>query len=97
MSAAASQVARRLAYAINAACSARGDDDANRIALLAEASQLPVDTQRGLAEHFELVYVELRPRGQTVTGPSAEMCVTGNSNPNLGLFGDVPKGLSEAE
>lgn len=93
MSAAASQVARRLAYAINAACSARGDDDANRIALLAEASQLPVDTQRGLAEHFELVYVELRPRGQTVTGPSAETCGTGNSNPNLGLFGEAPKGV----
>lgn len=93
MSAAASQVTRRLAYAINAACSARGDDDANRIALLAEASQLPVDTQRGLAEHFELVYVELRPRGQTVTGPSAETCGTGNSNPNLGLFDDSPKGV----
>lgn len=93
MSAAASQVARRLAYAINAACSARGDDDANRIALLDETSQLPVDTQRGLAEHFELVYVELRPRGRTGTGPSAETCCTGNSNPNFGLFGEAPKGV----
>lgn len=93
MSAAALQVARRLAYAINAACSVRGDDDANRIALLEEVSQLPVDTQRGLAEHFELVYVELRPCGQTVEGPSAERCGTGNSNPNLGLFGETPKGV----
>lgn len=93
MNATASQVARRLTYAINAACAVRGDDDANRIALLEETSQLPVDTQRGLAEHFELVYVGLRPRGQTVAGPSAERCGTGNSNPNLGLFGDLPKGV----
>ena len=93
MSAAASQIARRLAYAINAACSVRGDDDANRIALLEEASQLPADAQRGLAEHFELVYVELRPRDQSATGPSAERPVTGNSNPDLELFDDSPKGV----
>ncbi|MGF6349289.1 hypothetical protein [Variovorax sp. JGI 0001016-M12] len=93
MSAAALQIARRLAYAINSACSVRGDNDANRIALLEEASQLPLEVQRGLAEHFELVYVELRPRDQSATGPSAERPVTGNSNPNLGLFDDSPKGV----
>ena len=93
MNAAASQVARRLAYAINAACTARGDDDANRIALLEEASQLPVDTQRGLAAHFELVYVDLKPRPPPVFGSSCEVAGKGNSNPNFGLFDESPKGV----
>ncbi|ADU34885.1 hypothetical protein Varpa_0666 [Variovorax paradoxus EPS] len=32
--------------------------------------------------------------GQTNgTGPSAEVCVTGNSNPECGLFGEPPKGV----
>ncbi|MNY78855.1 hypothetical protein D3C86_2192580 [compost metagenome] len=28
-----------------------------------------------------------------VTGPSAEVCVTGNSNPDFELFGGVAKGV----
>lgn len=28
-----------------------------------------------------------------VTGPSAEVCVTGNSNPDLGLFDGLAKGV----
>jgi len=31
-----------------------------------------------------------RPKG---TGPSAEVVVTGNSNPDFGLFGGIAKGV----
>jgi hypothetical protein len=31
--------------------------------------------------------------GHNVTGPSAEVCVTGNSNPDFELFGGVAKGV----
>lgn len=33
------------------------------------------------------------PHAHNVTGPSAEVCVTGNSNPDFDLFGDVAKGV----
>jgi len=46
-------VAERLASAINAACLWRGDTEANRTALLAEATDLSLAHQIDLAEHFE--------------------------------------------
>lgn len=43
----------RLSSAINRCCAARGDDEGNRLALLAEcARQTPAD-RLDLAEHFE--------------------------------------------
>lgn len=32
-------------------------------------------------------------QAHNVTGPSAEVCVTGNSNPDFELFGGVAKGV----
>ena len=46
-------VAERLATAINAGCLARGDTEANRTALLREATDLSLAHQIDLAEHFE--------------------------------------------
>jgi hypothetical protein len=37
--------------------------------------------------------VDLSDRQTNGTGPSAEVCVTGNSNRDLGLFTDAPKGV----
>ena len=36
---------------------------------------------------------ELSDRQTNGTGPSAEVCVTGNSNRALGLFAGAPKGV----
>lgn len=36
---------------------------------------------------------EVSGRQTNGTGPSAEVCVTGNSNRELGLFTDAPKGV----
>lgn len=47
-----------LTAAINAACAARGDDDANRLALIAEGTALPTDTQADLIEHFRAVVAD---------------------------------------
>jgi hypothetical protein len=93
MSAAASQVARRLAYAINAACAVRGDGEGNRLALLEEVSGLPLDAQRGFAEHFELVYAELRGLPAMGVGSSLEGLSTGNSKPDHALLPTLPKGV----
>ena len=46
-------LAERLATAINTATLARGDTEANRRELLAEALALPAAKQLDLAEHFE--------------------------------------------
>lgn len=42
-----------LINAINACCDARGDDDWNRAALIAEGSCLPAAEQHDLQQHFE--------------------------------------------
>jgi len=83
MSAAASLVARRLTYAINAACAARGDSEANRLALLEEVSGLPHDVQRGFAEHFELIYAGLRPLPASGTGSSLGDPCASSSHPDF--------------
>ena len=93
MSAAALQVARRLAYAINAACAVRGDGERNRLALLEEVSVLPLDVQRGFAEHFELIYAELRDLTPPGVGSSLEGLSTGNSKPDHALFKSSTKGV----
>lgn len=49
-------ISRRLRYAIDIACKARGDADSVRMALIAEAESLDYCYQLDLAEHFELVY-----------------------------------------
>lgn len=49
------QLAARLAAAINAATLARGDTETNRRELMAEALALPLAEQLDLAEHFEEV------------------------------------------
>lgn len=41
----------------------------------------------------QLRLTELSGRQASGTGPSAEVVVTGNSNPECGLFGDWPKGV----
>ncbi len=46
----------------------------------------------GLASE-QLGLTELLGRQTSGTGPSAEVIVTGNSNPECGLFGDWPKGV----
>ena len=47
-----------LAAAINRACAARGDDDANRIALLAECAERSPEDQADLIAHFTLVAIQ---------------------------------------
>lgn len=50
------EVARRatsLRQSIDRCCDARGDDDANRRALIEECLRLPFEVQADLAEHFE--------------------------------------------
>ena len=39
--------------AINRCCDARGDDDSNRMALVAEAASLTARNQADMREHFE--------------------------------------------
>lgn len=41
----------------------------------------------------QLQLTELPGRTISGTGPSAEVCVTGNSNRALGLFSGAPKGV----
>lgn len=43
-----------LVNAINRCCDVRGDDDANRAALIAECSALTAPEQADMREHFEL-------------------------------------------
>ena len=47
-----SWLVEQLTSAINRACAARGDDEANRLALLAECWSLDVRQQLDLLEHF---------------------------------------------
>lgn len=47
-------LAEALAAAINRACDARGDDDANRAGLLAECAALPLDGQADMLAHFTI-------------------------------------------
>lgn len=42
----------RLIASINACCDARGDDDDNRQALIAEATEFTSDAQNDLSDHF---------------------------------------------
>ncbi|MBB3179741.1 hypothetical protein [Variovorax sp. Sphag1AA] len=77
------QINPRLSAAINAACRARGESELQRLALLAEAAEVPVEWHDDLAEHFEL---EAR-------GSSGQALSTGNSSRALGLFTEVAKGV----
>lgn len=51
-------LATELAAAINRACAARGDDEANRIALLAECAEVSPEDQADLLAHFTLVAIQ---------------------------------------
>ena len=86
-------VTRRLLYAINAACTARGDTDRNRIELIDECTTLDVLCQRDLAAHFETVFNAFKSTHPPVLGPSGEGSGTGNSKPERGLFDDFAKGV----
>lgn len=56
-----------LTDAINDACDVRGDDDANRQALIDECMVLPADQQCDLLEHFGIVAATYRA---IVEGPA---------------------------
>lgn len=81
-------------YAINAACTARGDTDRNRIALIDECTTFDVLCQRDLAAHFEGVFNAFKSaHPPPVAGPPGEASGTGNSRPDRGLFNDFSKGV----
>jgi len=64
-----------LAVAINRACDVRGDDDANRAALLAACALLPRAGQADMLEHFMIEAVGWRaPAVAAVTGTRCTTC-----------------------
>jgi hypothetical protein len=55
---------KALAAAINRACDIRGDDDANRAALLGECAALPPASQADMLAHFTLEAARCSRRSQ---------------------------------
>ena len=56
--------ATALRQAIDRCCDARGDDAANRVGLIQECSQLPLDGQADMLEHFQREAIRFRPKAR---------------------------------